>query len=141
MSKLNNAVVANDTKKGIVYHTNPKKTIRYQKFEKDLITIENKRSKREEVKKIYLNLIQRQMYRRLMYGMKEYDKLQIKSMSENSIKQIEYDYKQAKRAIHILKAKKCFMAETKLVNAMFKRTDIGNFWFRLYRLCKCVGIC
>lgn len=120
-------VVVTATAKGIMYHNNPMRTIRYEIIQekKDLTVAENKKKLKEEPKKVYLNLVQRQMYRRLMYGMKEYDKKQILSMSENAIRQVQEDYKKAKRAIHILKAKKCFMAETKLVNDIFQK-NIGK---------------
>lgn len=127
MQRRENAVVATATVKGIVYHTNPKKTVKYGKKAKDRILPENKpQVKRKEVKKIHLNMVQRQMYRRLMYGMKEYDKEQIKAMSTNAIKRVEEDYKIAKRAIHVLKAKTCFHAENKLISVIFNKKNLGK---------------
>lgn len=130
MKQFEKAVVATATAKGIVYHTNPQKTIKYKRV-KDL-TVKENLPKKEEPGKIYLNMVQRQMYRRLMYGMNEYDKKQILAMSDNAIKRVEEDYKKAKRAIHILKAKKCFHAETKLISVIFSKHNIGKYdydWF------------
>lgn len=80
----------------------------------------------EEVDKIHLNMIQRQMFRRLMYGLKEYSPEQMASMSPSAITQIVEDYKKAKRALHVLKAKKFYHAETKLMNAIFPNMNIGS---------------
>ena len=85
-----------------------------------------------EVEKIHLNLIQRQMYRRLMYGLKEYTPEQIAAMSPSSISKVVEDYKKAKRALHVLKAKKYFHAETKLMNALFPNQTIGSKDFDWY---------
>jgi hypothetical protein len=133
MTEEMNAVVVTATAKGIVYHNNSKTTIKYPVIKEtvNLTTPENRKKLVQEPKKVYLNLVQRQMYRRLMYGMKEYDKRQILAMSQNAIRQVEEDYKKAKRAIHILKAKKCFMAETKLINAIFQR-NIGKHDYDWY---------
>lgn len=86
----------------------------------------------EDLQKIHLNLVQRQMYRRLMYGIKEYTPEQIASMSPSTISKIVEDYKKAKRALHVLKAKKYFAAETKLMNALFPNQNIGSKDFDWY---------
>ncbi len=86
----------------------------------------------DEVEKIHLNLVQRQMYRRLMYGLKEYTPEQISAMSPATISKIVEDYKKAKRALHVLKAKKYFHAETKLMNALFPNANIGSKDFDWY---------
>lgn len=133
MSKLEKAVVVTATAKGIVYHTNPKKVIKYKlEIKEDLTVKENKKSMIVEPEKIYLNMVQRQMYRRLMYGMREYDKKQILAMSDKAIRRVESDYKKAKRAIHILKAKKCYHAETKLISVIFNRKDLGKYDYDWY---------
>tara|TARA_Y100000389_G_C17425190_1_gene499152 strand:- start:261 stop:794 length:534 start_codon:yes stop_codon:yes gene_type:complete len=134
MEKIkDNAVAITATAKGVIYHNNPRKVVKYTvKLKQEDVRTKENRPQKVEIDKIFLNLIQRQMYRRLMYGMKEYDKKQILSMSTYTIKKIEEDFKKAKRAIHVLKAKKCFHAETKLISAIFNRKDIGKYdhdWF------------
>jgi hypothetical protein len=131
MSKHCTAVVT-ATGKGIIYHNEPKVTVRYTKSNQKTDYTNLNKKKKAEPEKIHLNMIQRQMYRRLMYGLREYDKHQLQCMSKPTTERVSQDYKKAKRAIHVLKAKKCFMAETKLVNAMFNRTDIGKFDYDWY---------
>lgn len=80
----------------------------------------------QDLEKYHLNMIQRQMFRRLMYGLKEYTPEQVAAMSPFSISKIVEDYKKAKRALHILKAKKYYHAETKLMNAIFPTFNIGS---------------
>lgn len=76
--------------------------------------------------KLHLNLIQRQMYRRLMYGLKEYTPEQVASFSPQTIEKIVSDYKKTKRYLHILKAKKYYYAETLIINAIFPHAKIGS---------------
>lgn len=86
----------------------------------------------DDLEKVHLNMIQRQMFRRLMYGLKEYTPEQMASMSPSAITKIVDDYKKAKRALHVLKAKKFFYAETKLMNAIFPNMNIGAKDFDWY---------
>jgi esterase/lipase len=86
----------------------------------------------ENLEKIHLNMIQRQMFRRLMYGLKEYTPEQMASMSPTAITNIVEDYKKAKRALHVLKAKRHYQAETKLLNAIFPDMEIGTKDFDWY---------
>ena len=76
--------------------------------------------------KIHLNLIQRQMYRRLMYGLTEYGPDQIAALSPISISRIVNDYNKASRALHVMKAKKLYKNETNLINSMFSHVNIGE---------------
>lgn len=85
-----------------------------------------------DMEKIHLNMIQRQMFRRLMYGLKEYTPEQMASMSPNAITSIVEDYKKAKRALHVLKAKRFYHAETKLMNVIFPDMNIGTKDFDWY---------
>ena len=87
---------------------------------------QNIETTRNRVQKVHLNLIQRQMYRRLMYGLKEYTPEQIASFSPQTIEKIVDDYKKTKRYLHILKAKKLYSAETKIINAIFPHAKIGS---------------
>lgn len=79
-----------------------------------------------DLEKYHLNMVQRQMFRRLMYGLKEYAPEQIASLSPSTLSKIVEDYKKAKRALHIMKAKKYYHAETKLMNAIFPTFNIGS---------------
>lgn len=85
-----------------------------------------KTAQRVEAESIHLNMIQRQMYRRLMYGLKEYAPEQIAAMSPSSLTRIVDDYKKAKRALHVMKSKKHYRIETKLLNEIFKHCPIGD---------------
>ena len=78
------------------------------------------------IEKIHLNFVQRQMYRRLMYGLNEYTPEQVASFSPKTIDKIVNDYKKTKRYLHILKAKKMYSAETKLMDALFPHAKIGT---------------
>lgn len=85
-----------------------------------------KTAQRVETETLHLNMIQRQMYRRLMYGLKEYSPEQIAAMSPSALSRIVEDYKKSKRALHVMKAKKHFRLETKLLNEIFKHCPIGD---------------
>lgn len=88
----------------------------------------NYKSKRvqETSDKLYMNLVQRQMYRRLMYGLKEYTPEQIAAMSPATISNIVTDYQKASRALHVMKAKAFYKHETNLVRAIFPHAKIGD---------------
>ena len=129
MVKNQNAVVVTATKKGLIIHSNPQQIVKYEVVSQTILTKENR--PKIEVEKIHLNLIQRQMYRRLMYGLNDFDDSQIKALSTQALNQIQEDYKKAKVAIHVLKAKKLCMAETKLINDIFNK-DIGKNDFDWY---------
>ena len=132
MEKIKNAVIT-ATAKGLFYHkgiTNSAK----QSFEKYDDTYQSKThnynntiNNNQQLKDaLYLNLIQRQMYRRLMYGLKEYSSEEIATLSPPSIAKIVGDYKSAKRAIHVLKSKIHYGAETELIKKMLQRPGIGS---------------
>lgn len=67
---------------------------------------------------LYLNFTQREMYRRLMYGLKNYSSEQIEAMSRFTQNKISKDFNQAQKQIHIIKAKQLYYAETKLFDAI-----------------------
>jgi hypothetical protein len=73
-----------------------------------------------------LNMPQRQMYRRLMYGMKNYDDHERSGMSNRAIARVEKDSLTASRAMHVLKAKRFYDLETKLCKAIFPHARIGE---------------
>jgi hypothetical protein len=76
--------------------------------------------------KIHLNFVQREMYRRLMYGLNEYSPEQIAALSPVSISRIVNDYNKASRALHEMKARKLYKNETNLVNSNFSHVKIGE---------------
>lgn len=83
------------------------------------------------MEKIHLNHAQRAMYRRLMYGLKEYAPEEIAALSPSAISKIVTDYKRAKRVLHVMKAKKYYQAENKLLNSIFttKTGDKDYDWY------------
>lgn len=100
------------------------------KYDK-LVQNKNNRSQKvkvtqEEVEKIHLNMVQRNMYRRLMYGLKEYTPEQVASFSPSTLSRLVADYKKAKQYLHIMKAKKLFGPETLIINALFPHAKIGE---------------
>lgn len=82
---------------------------------------QNKRSTDVEVTvdKLELNNVQRQMYRRLMYGLDNYSKQERAEMPSNVLAKIIRDYQKAQKILHVMKAKIFYAAETKLFNAIF----------------------
>lgn len=136
MSKINKNPLVTATAQGIVTYDNNGNPIfeRYStKFQaKSDYKPKHIQQTSTDLEKIHLNMIQRQMFRRLMYGLKEYGPEQIACMSPSSISRIVEDYKKAKRALHILKAKKYYHAETKLLSAIFPHANLGqkdHDWF------------
>jgi len=122
------------TAQGIVtYDLNGKaQMIRYDKLAQNKITRSNSvKRTQEQVEKIHLNMVQRQMFRRLMYGLKEYAPEQIASFSPSTLSRIVSDYNKAKQYLHVLKAKKLFVGETKIINAIFG-TNIGQKDYEWY---------
>jgi len=76
--------------------------------------------------RIHLNLVQRQMYRRLMYGLKEYSPNQIAAMSPSVISQVVMDYQKASRALQVMKARVYYKNETNLIKSIFPHAKIGE---------------
>lgn len=113
------------TAQGIVTYTENSKAefIKYDSLVQNKIISSKKVQRTQDG--IYLNLIQRQMYRRLMYGLKEYSPEQIAAFSPNSLNRIVTDYKKAKQFLQIMKAKKLFHSETRIINAICS-SDIGK---------------
>jgi hypothetical protein len=72
-----------------------------------------------------MNLVQRQMYRRLMYGLKEYNSDQIAAMTPSVIAKIVNDHQKASRTLQVMKAKVFYKNETKLIQSIFPHAKIG----------------
>lgn len=75
---------------------------------------------------VELNMIQRNMYRKLMYGIKDYTEEELKGLSPITITEIIINHNKAKKVLHILKAKKYYESETKLINSIFSHLKIGE---------------
>jgi hypothetical protein len=80
----------------------------------------------ETAEKVHLNFVQREMYRRLMYGLKEYNSDQIAAMSPSIISQVVMDYQRASRALQVMKAKVFYKNETNLVKSIFPNARLGE---------------
>ena len=80
----------------------------------------------QTAERIHFNLIQRQMYRRLMYGLKEYSPEQIAAMTPSVISQVVMDYQKASRILQVMKAKVFYKNETSLINSIFPHAKIGE---------------
>lgn len=104
----------------IHYEKNPSKSIA------QIQNVTNFKAKETQHEKLYLNIIQRQMYRRIMYGLNEFSQEQLASFSSETVQKIEDDYKKGKRIIHVMKAKKLYKQETDLINALFPGFNIGE---------------
>ena len=76
--------------------------------------------------KVHLNMVQRQMYRRLMYGLREYSPEQIAAMTPSVISQVVNDYQKASRILHVMKAKILYKNETNLIKSIFPNAKIGE---------------
>jgi hypothetical protein len=76
-----------------------------------------------ERESLHLNPIQRTLYRRLMYGLKEFSPEQVAAMSPRSIERIAHDHSRAEKLLQALKSRtyyqRYFAAETKLLNSIF----------------------
>lgn len=66
------------------------------------------------------------MYRRLMYGLKEYSPEQIAAMTPSVISQVVMDYQKASRILQVMKAKVFYKNETSLINSIFPHAKIGE---------------
>jgi hypothetical protein len=99
-----------------------------EKYEKSYQAKSNYKSENVQTTadKVHLNFVQRQMYRRLMYGLKEYSPEQLTALSPVSINRIVSDYNKASRALHVMKAKKLYKNETNLINSIFSHVNIGE---------------
>jgi len=132
--KIEKYTVITATAQGIIYHKPSGKKTPSSKLELYSNTYQSKSDKinikstktRMVQDYIELNTIQKQMYNRLMRGLKAYTPEEVACMSKLSIDRITNDYKQTKRVIHIMKAKKCYAGETKLINKIFG-TNIGKY--------------
>jgi len=130
MSKNDKVISCNEN--GIIVRTSKfNKFYKYDSIQTVQQTIRKKRVN-NTCEKVHLNAIQREMYRRLMYGLDNYSNEERATMTSAQITKIVKDHEKAKRYLHIMKAKKYYQAETKLMNAIFPHRPTGikdSDWF------------
>jgi hypothetical protein len=122
---MKKTTIANATASCYVLHTDGgKKFYQYGKQYQDAPKSHNAKVIEDIEEGVHLNMIQRPMYRRLIYGMKDFSDAQRKAMSPKAIHRINTDHERATRFLHIMKAKRYMEAETKLINAIFGENSI-----------------
>ena len=126
-SKMNKNSSITATSQGIVvYDKNGRPNLqKYANTYQAKSFYKNKRVQ-ETAEKVNLNLVQRQMYRRLMYGLKEYSPDQIAAMTPSVISQVVNDYQKAARILHVMKARVFYKNETNLIKSIFPHAKIGE---------------
>lgn len=92
----------------------------------DFDTLANPVKEPSKTESYNMNMIQRAMYRRLMYGLSEFTPEQIADLTPRFEKKVAHEHRITKRAIQIMKAKILYGFETRLINAMFQHLTIGN---------------
>lgn len=92
----------------------------FQKYEK---IFEQKKEKQND--KVFLNPIQRKIFRDLMYGTANYTPDELYKMNEDELITLIKRHRKTKRLIHILKCKKAYYIETKLLNLVFPHCQMG----------------
>lgn len=136
-TKKDNSKVVSANRHGIVVRKNGKSSFyKYEQWKpkagnqmfyqlkKEGLVQHQQQSKRSTdvevtVDKLELNNVQRQMYRRLMYGLDNYSKQERAEMSTDVLVKIIRNYQKAQKILHVMKAKVFYAAETKLFNAIF----------------------
>lgn len=130
MNQNNKVISCNEN--GIIIRTDKfNKFYKYDSIQTVQQTIRKKKVN-NTCEKVNLNAIQREMYRRLMYGLNNYSNEERATMTPVQITKIIKDHEKAKRYLHIMKAKKYYQDETKLMNAIFPHRPTGikdNDWF------------
>jgi hypothetical protein len=121
------------TSQGIIAHDKDGK-MNLQKYADSYQSKSDYKNKNVQVTadKLHLNFVQRQMYRRLMYGLKEYSPEQIATMNPSVIVQLVTDYQKATKCLHVMKAKIFYKNETNLVKSIFPHAKIGERDFDWY---------
>ena len=74
-----------------------------------------------------LNVIQKNMYCRLMYGMEAFTPDQIKSMSESLIFTIKTEHVRATNVVNMLKYERHYGAYNKLLKVIFPHVELSYF--------------
>jgi hypothetical protein len=105
---------------GELAYKGDKKPSTFQKYENTYHQkgFERNGNIQQTVEKLELNLIQRQLFRRLMYGISDFSQEELIALSPQSITQIVLNYEKAKKALHVLKAKKYYHDTNKLMDSV-----------------------
>jgi hypothetical protein len=88
-------------------------------YEPNAYQEKEKQNYQKSVRFYEMNTIQRNMYRRLLYGLGAYSQEEIKTMSPAIIFSINKDHHKAKQQINKLKYERMFGAVNKLLNVIF----------------------
>jgi hypothetical protein len=108
-----------------IYYEHSKKTVTVP-YDKSLFQNKSQNIRKEVRQGFYMNPIQRNMYRRLMYGLKDYTQAEIASMDKYTQEAISRDYEAAKAVVHKLKYEEYYAPVDKLFNAIFPNAKIGS---------------
>lgn len=108
--------VATATGQGVVYHGKYSKLVPYDRVQKP-----KKKVSKTSGDNVYLNMMQRGLYRRLMYGLKDYTPDQIACISPASLQKLMDDFRRTKRVLHVMKAKIYYAPHTRLINALLPK--------------------
>jgi hypothetical protein len=108
-----------------IYYEHSKKTVTVP-YDKSLFQNKSQDIRKEVRQGFYMNPIQRNMYRRLMYGLKDYTQAEIASMDKYTQEAISRDYEAAKAVVHKLKYEEYYAPVDKLFNAIFPNAKIGS---------------
>lgn len=114
------------TDKGILVKT--KEYTKFHKYDESYTNTLDKRTQavNDTAESLFLNVVQREMYRRLMYGLSNYTPEQISVLNPLQITEIVKQHEKAKRILHIMKAKVYYAAESKLLTAIFPNSKVGT---------------
>ena len=108
-----------------IYYEHSKRTVTVP-YDKSLFQNKSQSVRSEQKRGFYMNPIQRNMYRRVMYGLQDYTQAEIASMDKYTKEAIARDYEAAKAVIHRLKYDEFYGPVDKLFNAIFPHAKIGS---------------
>ena len=75
---------------------------------------------------IFLNPVQRKLYRTVMYGFRELTEDEFRKLTPQEKSRISANFRKGKRVLHVMKCKKFYNAENKLLNGIFAHIKIGS---------------
>lgn len=108
-----------------IFYEHSKRTVTVP-YDKSLFQNKSQSVRTEQKRGFYMNPIQRNMYRRLMYGLKDYTQAEIASMDKYTKEAISRDHDAAKSVIQRLKYDEFYGPVDKLFNAIFPNARIGS---------------
>jgi len=99
----------------------------YEKlFQEQVRQYNRSKSERMQEENLQLNVIQRSMFRRVMYGIKDFPGEEIAALSTGQIDKIVSDHKKCTETLHRLKVLKYYRGATELINACFPHIKLGT---------------